>query len=177
MVPKVPPCLVIDSKGFYDAVTRSCCSEALSVERRLQIDYAIAKETVKNQNVLVFWVNNLRMCADGRTKLKGIQSLYSKSWRRDFSEQCAHSPEGKRKHPPQPRVCDNVSLCTDFSKGRNSNAILARTISVCSQASFTCLSMGCTDGSKPWNLCWDIQSCLSKITGISWANKDGMYRS
>ena len=71
MVPKVPPCLVIDSKGFYDAVTRSCCSEALSVERRLQIDYAIAKETVKNQNVLVFWVNNLRMCADGRTKLKG----------------------------------------------------------------------------------------------------------
>ena len=71
MVPKVPACLVIDSKGFYDAVTRSCCSQALSVERRLQIDYAIAKETVKNQNVLVFWVNNLRMCADCLTKLRG----------------------------------------------------------------------------------------------------------
>ena len=71
MVPKVPACLVIDSKGFYDAVTRSCCSQALSVERRLQIDYAIAKETEKNQNVLVFWANNLRMCADCLTKLKG----------------------------------------------------------------------------------------------------------
>ena len=67
--------LVIDSKGFYDAVTRSCCSQAISVERRLQIDYAIAKETMSNQRVLPFWVNNLRMAADCLTKLKGEAKL------------------------------------------------------------------------------------------------------
>ena len=44
--PQNPAALVTDSKGFYDAVTRSCCSQAISVERRLQIDYAIAKETM-----------------------------------------------------------------------------------------------------------------------------------
>ena len=69
--PKDPAGLVIDSKGFYDAITRSCCSQAISVERRLQIDYAIAKETMKIQNILAFWVNNLRMCADCLTKLRG----------------------------------------------------------------------------------------------------------
>lgn len=70
-VPTNPAALVIDSKGFYDAVTRSCCSQSISLERRLQIDYAIAKETTENQNILVFWVNNLRMSADCLTKLKG----------------------------------------------------------------------------------------------------------
>ena len=69
--PKIPAALVIDSRGFYDAVTRSCCSQAISSERRLQIDYAIAKETTTNQNIVVFWVNNLRMSADALTKLKG----------------------------------------------------------------------------------------------------------
>jgi len=58
--PKIPSCLVIDSKGFYDAVTRSCSSQSISVERRLMIDYAIARETIDKQGVLVFWVNNLR---------------------------------------------------------------------------------------------------------------------
>ena len=70
-IPKDPAGLVIDSKGFFDAVTRSCCSQAISLERRLQIDYAIAKEPTVNQNILVFWVNNLRMSADCLTKLKG----------------------------------------------------------------------------------------------------------
>ena len=69
--PKDPAGLVIDSKGFYDAISRSCCSQAISVERRLQIGYAIAKETMKNQNILAFWVNNLRMSADCLTKLRG----------------------------------------------------------------------------------------------------------
>ena len=67
-----------DSKGFYDAVTRSCCSQAISVERRLQIDYyAIAKETMSNQNFLAVWINNVRMVADVLTKLKGdVKPLY-----------------------------------------------------------------------------------------------------
>ena len=67
-----------DSKGFYDAVTRSCASSALSAERRLQIDYAIAKETCQNQCILVFWANNLLMVADCLTKLRGdTKPLYS----------------------------------------------------------------------------------------------------
>ena len=61
--PKVPSCLVVDSKGFYDAVTRSCCSSSISVERRLMIDYAIARETMEKQHIIAFWVNNLRMAA------------------------------------------------------------------------------------------------------------------
>ena len=75
--PKNPAALVTDSKGFYDAVTRSCCSQAISVERRLQIDYSIAKETMSNQNILAFWINNVRMVADVLTKLKGdVKPLY-----------------------------------------------------------------------------------------------------
>ena len=70
-VPIDPTALVIDSKGFFDAITRSCCSQAVSVEKRLQIDYAIAKETTVKQNIIVFWVNNLRMSSDCLTKLKG----------------------------------------------------------------------------------------------------------
>ena len=70
-VPKHPAALVVDSKGFYDAVTRSCCSQAVSIERRLQIDYAIAKETMRKQNIKIFWINNVRMIADILTKLRG----------------------------------------------------------------------------------------------------------
>ena len=69
--PTHPAALITDSKCFYDAVTRSCCSQAMSVERRLMIDYAIAKETTLKQRITVFWVNNLRMSADCLTKLKG----------------------------------------------------------------------------------------------------------
>ena len=76
-IPKDPAGLVIDSQGFFDAVTRSCCSQAISLERRLHIDYAIAKETTVNQSILVFWVKNLRMSADCLTKLKGdTKTLY-----------------------------------------------------------------------------------------------------
>ena len=75
MTPNHEAGLVIDSKGFYDAITRSCCSQAVSVERRLQIDYAIAKETMQKQNIIPFWVNNLRMAADCLTKLKGETKL------------------------------------------------------------------------------------------------------
>ena len=71
MTPEEPSGLVLDSKGFFDAVTRSCCSQAISQEKRLQIDYSIAKETAEKQNILIFWVNNLRMSADCLTKLKG----------------------------------------------------------------------------------------------------------
>ena len=71
MTPENPSALVLDSKGFFDAVTRSCCSQAISQEKRLQIDYSIAKETTEKQNILVFWVNNLRMSADCLTKLRG----------------------------------------------------------------------------------------------------------
>ena len=82
--PANPAALVVDSKGFYDAVSRSCCSQAISLERRLQIDYAIAKETMQNQNILIFWINNLRMVADILTKLRGdSKPLYDllETWR------------------------------------------------------------------------------------------------
>ena len=70
-VPKNPAALVVDSEGFFDAVTRSCCSQAISVERHIQLDYSIAKETCEKQHMLMFWVNNLGMSADCLTKLKG----------------------------------------------------------------------------------------------------------
>ena len=35
------------------------------------IDYAIARETMTNQNVMKFWVNNLCTAADILTELKG----------------------------------------------------------------------------------------------------------
>ena len=85
MTPDDPAALVLDSKGFYDAVTRSCCSQAISQERRLQIDYSIAKETTIKQNIILFWVNNLRMSADCLTKLKGdTKPLF------EILEQCSY---------------------------------------------------------------------------------------
>ena len=68
--PEHPAALVVDSKGFYDAVNKSCSSTTISVEKRLQIDYAIAKETMRMQNILVFWTSNIHMVADCLTKLK-----------------------------------------------------------------------------------------------------------
>lgn len=73
--PQDPAGVVIDSKGFYDAITRSCSSSSVSLERRLLIDYAIAKETLSKQNIYPYWVNNLRMSADCLTKLKGEVKL------------------------------------------------------------------------------------------------------
>ncbi len=75
MTPVHEAAVVIDSKGFYDAITRSCSSQSVSVERRLQIDYAIAKETLNKQHITPYWVNNLIMIADCLTKLKGDSRL------------------------------------------------------------------------------------------------------
>ena len=69
-VPEKTACLVVDSKGFFDAVTKSCSSPTISVEKRLQIDYAIAKESMSLQNIMVFWTSNIFMCADVLTKLR-----------------------------------------------------------------------------------------------------------
>ena len=70
-IPREPAAVVVDSKGFFDAISRSCCSQSVSLERRLHIDYSIARETLENQNIKPFWINNLRMIADPLTKLKG----------------------------------------------------------------------------------------------------------
>ena len=43
----------------------------------MQIDSAIAKETLRNQRITSFWVNNLRMAVGCFNKLKGdIKLLY-----------------------------------------------------------------------------------------------------
>ena len=71
ITPDEPSCLVIDSKGFYDACNKTSGSSTTSAEERLQIDYAIARESMKKQNIWVIWINNRYMCADCLTKLKG----------------------------------------------------------------------------------------------------------
>ena len=70
--------LVLDSKSLYDALTRSACSTALAVEKRLAIDYSIARASLRECNVSPFWINNLRMAADALTKLKGSKDLLFK---------------------------------------------------------------------------------------------------
>ena len=75
MTPEDPSTLVLDSKRFFDAGARSCCSQAISQEKRIQIDYSIAKETIEKQNILVFGVNNLHMSADCLTKQRGDTKL------------------------------------------------------------------------------------------------------
>ena len=69
ITPDEPSCLVIDSKGFYDACNKTSGSSTTSAEERLQIDYAIARESMKKQNMI--WINNRYMCANCLTKLKG----------------------------------------------------------------------------------------------------------
>ncbi|CAL1138729.1 unnamed protein product [Cladocopium goreaui] len=104
--PSVPSALVIDSKGFYDAVTRSCCSQSISVERRLMIDYAIARETMTNQWILAYWVNNLRMAADALTKLKGdtrplFEILEGGTYQIKLCEESGRKETAKKKNVPQ----------------------------------------------------------------------------
>ena len=70
--------LVIDSKSLYDALTRSACSSALAMEKRLAIDYAIARACLSERNVTPFWTNNLQMVADCLTKLKGNKDILYK---------------------------------------------------------------------------------------------------
>ncbi|CAE7357072.1 RE1, partial [Symbiodinium sp. KB8] len=69
--------LVIDSKSLYDALTRSACSTALAIEKRLAIDSAIARASLQERNIVPFWTNNLQMVADPLTKLRGAtDALY-----------------------------------------------------------------------------------------------------
>ena len=75
--PEYPSGLVIDSKSLYDALTRSACSTALAIEKRLAIDYAIARASLQERNIVPFWTNNLQMVADPLTKLRGAtDALY-----------------------------------------------------------------------------------------------------
>ena len=67
--------LVIDSKSLYDALTRSACSSALAMEKRLAIDYAIARACLSERCVQPYWTNNLQMIADCLTKLKGNKEV------------------------------------------------------------------------------------------------------
>ena len=73
-VPEVPSGLVLDSKSLYDALTRSACSTALALEKRLAIDYAIARTCLRERNSTPYWTNNRQMIADCLTKLKGNKS-------------------------------------------------------------------------------------------------------
>ncbi|CAE7223028.1 RE1 [Symbiodinium sp. CCMP2592] len=73
--PEVQSGLVIDSKSLYDALTRSACSTALAIEKRLAIDYAIARASLQERNIVPFWTNNLQMVADSLTKLKGSSDI------------------------------------------------------------------------------------------------------
>ena len=70
-VPEVPSGLVLDSKSLYDALTRSACSTALALEKRLAIDYAIARTCLRERNITPYWTNNCQMLADCLAKLKG----------------------------------------------------------------------------------------------------------
>ncbi|CAE7253172.1 RE1 [Symbiodinium sp. CCMP2592] len=74
-VPEHPSGLVIDSKSLYDALTRSACSSALAMEKRLAIDYAIARACLQERNVRPFWTNNLQMISDCLTKLRGNKDI------------------------------------------------------------------------------------------------------
>ena len=73
--PEQPSGLVIDSKSLYDALTRSACSSALAMEKRLAIDYAIARACLQERHVLAFWTNNLQMISDCLTKLRGNKEI------------------------------------------------------------------------------------------------------
>ncbi|CAE7322055.1 RE2, partial [Symbiodinium sp. CCMP2456] len=77
-VPETQSGLVIDSKSLYDALTRSACSSALAMEKRLAIDYAIARACLAERNVLPFWTNNLQMISDCLTKLRGNKEILYK---------------------------------------------------------------------------------------------------
>ena len=76
--PEAAAGLVIDSKSLCDALTRSACSSALAIEKRLAIDYAIARACLSDQHVVPFWTNNLQMIPDCLTKLKGNKDILYK---------------------------------------------------------------------------------------------------
>ena len=76
--PEHPSGLVVDSKSLYNALTRSACSTALAVEKRLAIDYAIARACISERHIRPFWANNLQMISDCLTKLKGSKEILYK---------------------------------------------------------------------------------------------------
>ncbi|CAE7934323.1 RE1 [Symbiodinium sp. KB8] len=92
-VPETQSGLVIDSKSLYDALTRSACSSALAMEKRLAIDYAIARACLAERNVLPFWTNNLQMISDCLTKLRGNKEiLYKESGRKETARKKGDRP-------------------------------------------------------------------------------------
>ena len=108
-VPEKTACLVVDSKGFFDAVTKSCSSPTISVEKRLQIDYAIAKESMALQNIVVFWTSNLFMCADVLTKLKADTAPFYKlvdTWKYTIRV----GVESGRKEKAKAKIAGNTSV-------------------------------------------------------------------
>ena len=103
--PSDPACLVIDAKCLYDALTRSCCSQAVSQEKRLMIDYAIMRESCSSQNIQVYWINNVRMCADPLTKLRGdAEPLYALMDQNVFQITVCQESGRKEKARKTPRV-------------------------------------------------------------------------
>ena len=68
-IPLFPSALVAES-------TKSCCSAALSVEGRLAIDHAIAKETMANQNIIGCWANNLQIDCRHLDKAQSRQQTF-----------------------------------------------------------------------------------------------------
>ena len=67
--------MVIDRKSLFDACTLVACSSVLDVEKRLAIDYAIARACLAERHVLPFSNNNLQMASDCLTKLKGSKDI------------------------------------------------------------------------------------------------------
>ena len=66
--PKHVALLVVDSRGFYDA-TSKLSSASTSQEKKLEIEYAIARDAMARQNIEIYWINNIYMAADILTKL------------------------------------------------------------------------------------------------------------
>ncbi|CAL1152848.1 unnamed protein product [Cladocopium goreaui] len=67
-VPKHTALLVVDSRGFYDAASK-LSSASTSEEKKLEIDYAIARQAMKLQNIEIYWINNNYMAADCLTQM------------------------------------------------------------------------------------------------------------
>ena len=64
----------MDSRGFYDAASK-LSSASTSEEKKLEIDYAIARQAMKLQNIEIYWINNNYMAAERLTKLNGETRL------------------------------------------------------------------------------------------------------
>ena len=92
--------LVIDSMSLYDALTRHACSSALAMEKRLAIDYAIARACLRERNVQPYWTNNLQMVSGCLTKLRGSKETLFRLMQ-DCSYHVRPQSSAARKHPVQ----------------------------------------------------------------------------